>query len=131
MPQIKMPLQVLVILTVAPALLVGATLWMANSLVPACTVEELSRLPSPEQQFDLVTVSRDCGDSPPNAQATLVPPGEEVPFDAASFFSSATDRPITPRWMGARQIELAVPQGAQVLRQDDAVAGISITYVSQ
>lgn len=128
MPKIKMPVPVLLILTVGPALFIGATLWMVNGLVPACSVEEQQRLPAPDAQFDLVTFTRDCGDTAANIQAALVPPGEEVPFDAASFVSVAAAADLAPRWDAYGNIEITLPEGAEVLRQDDAVAGISVIY---
>lgn len=124
-----MPVPVLLALTVGPALMIGATLWIAGGLVPACTVSETARLTSPDGQFDLVTFSRDCGDTPPNMQAALVPPAEEIPFDAASFASVAAAADLRPRWTEAGQIEISLPDGAEVLRQDENVAGIPVTYL--
>jgi hypothetical protein len=129
MPKVQMPVPVLLALTVGPALMIGATLWIAGGLVPACTVTETSRLTSPDSQFDLVTFSRDCGDTPPNMQAALVPPAEEIPFDAASFVSVAASADLRPRWTEAGQIEITLPDGAEVLRQDENVAGIPVTYL--
>lgn len=128
MPKLAMPMPVLLILTVGPAVLIGATLWMANSLVPACTIAEIQRLPAPNGQFDLVTFSRECGTTAPNSQAALVPPGEEVPYDAAAFFSTNTAADLDPRWTDEGVIELAIPPGATVFRQDDAVAGVAVSY---
>jgi hypothetical protein len=124
----KLPVPMLLALTVGPALMIGATLWVVNDLVPACTVTETARLTAPDAQFDLVTFSRDCGDGTPNMQATLVPPAEEVPFDAASFVSVAADADLAPRWDAYGNIEITLPAGADVLRQDEAVAGISVIY---
>lgn len=129
MPRIKMPVPVLLILTMGPAVLIGATLWVVSDLVPACTVTETARLTSPDQQFDIVTFSRDCGDTPPNIQAALIPQAEEVPFDAASFVSVAASANLAPRWTEAGQIEITLPEGAEVLRQDEIVAGIPVNYL--
>lgn len=128
MPKTKMPVPVLMILTLAPAMLIGATLWVVNDLVPACTVTETTRLTAPDAQFDLVTFSRDCGDGAPNIQAALVPPGEEIPFDAASFVSVAADADLAPRWDAYGNIEITLPAGADVLRQDETVAGVGVIY---
>ena len=128
MPRIKMPVPVLLALTVGPAILIGATLWVVNDLVPACTVTETARLTSPDNQFDLVTFSRDCGDTAPNIQAALVPPTENVPFDAASFVSVAAAADLAPRWDAYGNIEITLPQGADILRRDDTVAGIAVIY---
>jgi hypothetical protein len=128
MPRNKMPVPVLLALTVGPALLIGATLWVVSDLVPACTVTETARLTSPDGQFDLVTFSRDCGDTPPNMQAALVPPAEDVVFDAASFVSVAAAADLAPRWDADGNVEITLPAGADVLRQDDSVAGISVRY---
>lgn len=128
MPRAKMPVPVLLAFTLLPAIAIGATLWIVSDLVPACTIEERSRLTSPDQQFDLVVFSRDCGNTEPNTQAALVPPGEEVPFDAASFFSVAVDAALSPRWLAADSIEITRPAGITALRDDASVAGITVTY---
>lgn len=108
--------------------MIGVTLWFVNDMVTACTVTETARLTSPDNQFDLVTFSRDCGGTPPNIQAALVPPNEEVPFDAASFVSVAAAADLAPRWDAYGNIEVTLPAGADILRQDEAVAGISVIY---
>ena len=128
MPRAKMPVPVLLAFTLLPAIAIGATLWIVGDLVPACTIEERERLTSPDQQFDLVIFSRDCGDTAPNTQAALVPPGEEIPFDAASFFSVGSDAELSAQWLAADSIEIARPAGAEVFRDDASVAGVTVTY---
>lgn len=124
----KMPPAVLLALTLGPAIAIGATLWFVNDLVPECVVTERQRLTAPDKQFDLVTFSRACGDTPDNIQAALVPPGEAVPFDAASFLSIAADADLAPRWDAYGNIELTLPENAEILRQDDSVAGVAVIY---
>ncbi|MEQ8599303.1 MAG: hypothetical protein RLP98_05195 [Devosia sp.] len=128
MPKAKMPVAVLIALTAGPALAIGMTLWVVNDMVPACVVTEAQRLTAPDGEYDLVTFSRACGETPPNIQAALVPPGEAVPFDAASFVSIAEATELTPRWIAEGQIEITLPETGEVLRQDEAVAGITIVY---
>jgi len=128
MPKARMPVPVLLALTIGPALMIGTTLWVVNDLVPACSVVEATRATSPDDQFDLVTFSRDCGDTPPNIQAALVPPTEAIPYDAASFVSAEGATDLAARWGSDGNIEITLPQGAEVLRRDDNVAGISVTY---
>ncbi len=124
----KMPIGVLLALTIGPAIAIGMTLWFVNDLVPECTVTEHSRETAPDAQFDLVTFSRACGATPPNRQAALVPPGDEILFDAASFVSIAADADLAPRWDAFGNIEITLPEGAEILRQDEAVAGVTVTY---
>lgn len=124
----RMPLPVLLALTAGPALIIGMTLWFVNSLVPECTVTEQERLTAPSGEFDLVTFSRACGDTEPNIQAALVPSGEEVPFDAASFVSIGAEADLDPRWDAYGNIELTVPADVTIYRRDDAVAGIAVIY---
>lgn len=124
----KMPFAVLAALTIGPAIAIGATLWLVNDLLPQCTVTEHQRLTAPDQQYDLVTFSRACGDTPDNVQAALVPPGEEVPFDAASFLSIAADADLAPGWNADGSIGLTLPDNADILRQDASVAGIAVNY---
>ena len=128
MPRAKMPVPVLLAITLLPAVIIGATLWIVSDLVPACTIEERERLTSPDQQFDLVVFSRDCGNHEPNTQAALVPPGEEVPFDASSFFSVAADADLAAQWLTADSIEITRPAGLSALRDDASVAGVTVVY---
>lgn len=128
MPKTKMPVPILLALTIGPALMIGSTLWVVNDLVPACTITEAQRLTSPDDQFDLVTFSRSCGDTPANVQAALVPPGEAVPFDAASFVSVAAAADLAPAWNADGSIGITLPKDAEILRQDPNVAGIAISY---
>lgn len=124
----RMPLPVLVILTVGPALMIGATLWVVNDLVPTCSITEIQRVTAPDSQFDLVTFSRACGDTPDNMQAALVPAGELVPYDAASFVSVLAATDLEPRWLTNTQIEINLPEDAEILRQDDSVAAVTVSY---
>lgn len=128
MPKAKMPVAVLLALTVGPALAIGMTLWVVSDMLPPCTITEAQRLTAPDGEFDLVAFSRACGDTPPNMQAVLVPPGELVPFDAASFVSVAADVDLAPRWTTQGTIEITLPETGEVLRSDPAVAGIDVTY---
>ncbi|MDV3250243.1 hypothetical protein DevBK_02730 [Devosia sp. BK] len=124
----KMPMAVLLALTLGPAIAIGATLWFVAAAIPECSVNETERLPSPDGQFDLVIFSRDCGDTDPNTQAALVPPGEDVPFDAASFYSVGAAADPDPRWLSATAIEIITPPEATIYRDDPTVAGVSVTY---
>mgnify|MGYP001296004484 CR=1 FL=1 len=128
MPATKMPLPVLLALTLGPAIAIGGTLWVVSDLVPACVIEERQRLTSPDNQFDLVVFSRDCGDTGPNRQAALVPPGEEIPFDAASFFSAGSEADLAPRWLSAEAVEITRPADATIFREDASVAGVTVHY---
>jgi len=116
------------VLTLGPALAIGMTLWLVNDLIPECVVTERQRLASPDNEFDLVVFSRACGATEPNSQAALVPPGEEIAFDAASFASIGTDADLQPRWDGYGNVELTLPEGAEIYRQDESVAGVSVIY---
>jgi hypothetical protein len=128
MPKMKMPPAMLIALTVGPAIAIGMTLWLVNDMIPECMVSEHQRLTAPDSQFDLVTFSRVCGPTEPNIQAALVPPGEAVPFDAASFVSLASETDLRARWDAYGNIELTLPQDAEIYRQDESVAGISVIY---
>ncbi|SEQ04827.1 hypothetical protein SAMN05428969_1702 [Devosia sp. YR412] len=125
----KFPLSTFLLLTIVPAILVGAGLWYLSGLAPTCSTEIATRLTSPDGQFDLVTFSRSCGDGTgPNSQAALIPAGEDLPDDAASFASVAAETNLDPRWDGFGNIELTLPQGAEIYRQDETVAGIAVIY---
>jgi len=125
----KFPLRLFLLLTALPALLVGAVLWYLSGLVPACNLAISNRLTAPDRQFDLVVFSRDCGTATgPNSQAALIPAGDELPEDATSFASIGATVDLAPRWDGFGNIELTIPEDAEVYRQDDEVAGIAVIY---
>lgn len=125
----KFPLPLLIALTTLPALMVGMALWFIADTYPDCSITEKSRLTAPDGAFDLVTFSRSCGDSTPvNTQAALVPPGETVPEDAASFLSVGLAIEFAPQWTGDKTLSISVPADAPLFRQDDTVADVAVTY---
>lgn len=124
----KFPLRLFALFTTVPAVLVGAGLWYLSSLAPGCSTVISDRLPAPDAQFDLVVFSRSCGETTPNTQAALIPAGEDLPDDAASFASIGVAADLAPRWDGFGNIELTLPEGARIYRQDDTVAGIAVIY---
>ena len=130
MPSVqKFPLRLFLLLTALPALLVGSVLWYLSSLVPACNLAISNRMTAPDGRFDLVIFSRDCGTATgPNSQAALIPAGDDLPEDATSFVSIGAIVDLAPRWDGFGNIELTIPEDAEVYRQDDEVAGIAVIY---
>lgn len=124
----KLPMRTLLLFTTVPALIVGAALWFTADLVPQCTIVERDRQTSPDNQFDVVIFSRDCGNTTANIQAALVPTGEDMPYDATSFLSLGADADLAPRWDAGGNLELTVPEGVEIYRQDDAVAGVTVIY---
>ncbi|WP_193335030.1 hypothetical protein [Devosia beringensis] len=125
----KFRLRNLLVLTTLPALAIGGLLWAVAGLLPSCGATENARVTAPDQRFDLVVFSRSCGpDSGPNTQAALLPVGDPVPEDATSFVSIGADADLAPRWDGFGNIEITIPPGAEIYRQDDAVAGVAVIY---
>lgn len=125
----RFPFRVFAALTVLPAVLIGGVLWYLSSLLPSCETTEHGRLTSPDASFDLVVFSRNCGATTGlNTQAALIPAGDDLPDDAASFASVGTEADLDPRWDAYGNIELTLPADATTYRQDDAVAGIAVIY---
>jgi hypothetical protein len=124
----KFPLRLFALLTTAPAILVGGGLWYLSGLAPGCTTAISDRLTAPDAQFDLVVFSRSCGETSPNTQAAVIPAGDDLPEDATSFASIGVAADLDPRWDGFGSIELTLPVGARIYRQDDSVAGIAVIY---
>ncbi|MDB5614533.1 MAG: hypothetical protein JWQ22_2186 [Devosia sp.] len=127
-PTNKFPLRLFALLTTVPAALVGGGLWYLSSLTPGCTTAISDRLTAPDAKFDLVVFSRACGETGPNTQAAVIPVGDDLPEDATSFASIGVAADLDPRWDGFGNIELTLPQGAKVYRQDGNVAGIAVIY---
>ena len=125
----KFRLRTLLVLTTLPALAIGGLLWALTGLLPSCGITEHTRLAAPDQRFDLVVFSRSCGArTGPNTQAALIPMGDDIPEDAASFVSIGADADLAPRWDGLGNIELTIPADATIYRQDDTVAGLAVIY---
>ena len=126
----KFPFGIFLLLTALPAALVGGGLWYLSGLLPSCAIDQQARLTSPDSQFDLVIFSRKCGATTgPNTQAAIIPAGDDLPEDAASFFSVGAAADLAPRWDGFGNIELAIPQGAEIYRRDETVAGLTVVYL--
>lgn len=125
----KFPLRLFLLLTAAPAVVIGGLLWYLSGLLPSCETTQHARLPSPDNAFDLVIFSRDCGATTGfNTQAALIPAGDTLPDDAASFLSIGVTADLAPRWDGPARIELTIPTGAEIYRQDETVAGVAVIY---
>lgn len=125
----KFPLRALLLLTTAPAVVIGALLWFLADTVPSCAVTEQKRLPSPDGAFDLVTFSRTCNeDTPANTQAALLPSGAPIPDDVASFLSVGAATDFSPQWLSQQALEMTLPPDATLYRHDDTVAGVTVTY---
>ncbi|WP_137152776.1 hypothetical protein [Devosia sp. FKR38] len=119
----------LVLLATLPALLVGGALWALSAVVPACVVDEHARLTSPDARYDLLVFSRACGgDTSPNTQAALIPSGDSLPDDAASFLVIAQAVGLDASWTDASAIAITIAPGADIRRQDAEVAGVAVTY---
>lgn len=118
-----------ILLTAGPAMIVGGGLWYFAGTLPSCEVKQAARLASPDNIYDLVVFSRDCGTTTgANTQAALVPKGDEIAEDATSFFSVGATADLAARWDAYGNIELTVPTGAKLYRNDDSVAGIDVIY---
>lgn len=115
-------------LTALPAMLIGGTLWLVSGLVPVCTTDIVERLTAPDNRYDLVVFSRQCGETGANVQAALIPAGEDLPEDAASFVSVGGATALAARWDGFGNIEVTLPPEADIYRQDDTVAEIAVIY---
>ena len=116
-------------LTALPATLAGAAIWFWADTLPGCEITVHERLAAPDQSYDLVVFSRKCGaSSAPNTQAALIPTGENLLEDAASFVSVAAEADLEPRWRNAGTIEMSLPEKDEVLRQDSSVVGVTVVY---
>ena len=118
----------LLAITLVPSVLIGALLWWLGGLVPECRNTELSRLTSPDASTDVVAFSRDCGTGGSNTQAATMPAGEGLDVEANAFLAiEGTATPVL-RWDGFGNIEVTLPPDAEIVRQEDEVAGIAIIY---
>lgn len=126
-PITRFPLRLFFLMTALPALIVGAALWFASSLLPPCETTIAQRLTAPDGRFDLVMFSRQCG-TDPNTQLALIPAGDPLPDDAASFAAVGAETDLAPRWDAFGNIEVTLPVETEVVRRDDDVAGITVIY---
>lgn len=128
MPHIKTPTPVLLILVLAPVALIGATLWVVNGFVPACSISERQRLLAPDGKTDLVTFTRQCDNTLSDSQAILVPSGSPVAIEASGFAAVGGDVDLLARWNIDGSIELTLPENAEVLLQQETIDGRTVVY---
>jgi hypothetical protein len=128
-PVSRFPLRSFILLTAVPAAVVGAGLLFLSTLLPECGIDEQARHASPDGRYDLVVFSRQCGEGTiPNTNAALIPLGESLPEDAASFVSVATAVDLAPRWDAYGNIEITLPEPADIRRSDATVADVAVIY---
>jgi hypothetical protein len=128
MPQIKMPVSVLLVLTLAPAALIGATWWLAGNIVPACTVEERTRTPSPDAALDLVHFTRDCGGSELVSELAILDRGVVLVPDLQGFVAVGGEQDLVADWVDPETVAVTLPVGAEILWQENASRTVAIDY---
>ena len=118
----------LIAIAVVPAAVVGALLWWLTGFVPECSDTIVSRLDSPDASRSLMVFTRDCGTAGLSTQAVIMPAGGTLEGDATGFLALEGQHDLAPRWDGFGNIELSIPEGAKIYRQDDNVAGVAVIY---
>lgn len=104
---------------------------LGRTLLPdACDVAGHRIVPAPNAQTALVTFEVTCDATTPfSTQVSLVP--RDASFSREKFppfFSIRGQHNLVVGWTKEGEIEIVVPTGEQVYRQEPKVSGIAITY---
>lgn len=77
-----------------------------------------------------VVFAMECGATVPfNTQVSLAPAvGPFSPRKYAAFLILSSKHDLVIRWVGEKRLEVTVPQGAQVFRNEPSVEGITVEY---
>lgn len=88
------------------------------------------KIPGPGNGLDLVIFHRDCGATVDfNTQASLVPNGRGFSFDRyPAFFSIAGQHTLDVRWLSPKKIQLLIPSGDKIYRQDRKIGSVFVIY---
>jgi hypothetical protein len=126
----RLGLPVLIALTVAPALVIGAGLWFLADMVPQCTPDMRQSIASPDGTRTLVVFGLDCGTTTGfNTQAAIHPSSETFNAETAETFYSAQGR-FDPqvRWTGPAAIEITTPPETEIYRQEKTIGPVTVAY---
>jgi hypothetical protein len=128
-PGRKFSLPLLVALTIGPALIVGAGLWLLADFVPQCTPDLREDVTSPDGAATLAVFGLDCGaQTGTNTQAAIHPAAEPFsPDNAEVFFAADGTHELSPRWREGT-IMIDAPEGATITRQLDRVGSFPVAY---
>lgn len=118
----------LVAIAVIPVALVGGLLWWITGLVPECTNTLVSRLDSPDASRSIVVFTRDCGPGGLNTQAAIMPAAGTLDGDATGFLALEGQHAPDVRWDAYGNLEVTIPEGADIVQRQDEAAGITIIY---
>jgi hypothetical protein len=118
----------LVALTVIPVALVGGVLWWLTGLVPECSNALVSRLDSPDARISMVVFTRDCGAEGLSTQAVIMPAAGTLEGDATGFLALEGQHIPDARWDAYGNLEVTIPEGAQIVHRHDEAAGITVIY---
>lgn len=121
-------------LLVALTVVVVAAVFIAQELrwEPACGEEVLSEQKSPDEAFVLSVHRRDCGATTGYVTAMSIRRANDD-FDPSARNDVLTidgDVPVTASWIDSNRIEVDVPKGASIFRNEQEWNGVTISYVT-
>jgi hypothetical protein len=114
------------------AMIAGGVLyiWHVMSIFGECETIVHSSIPSPDGSKSLVIFGKECGATVGfNTQASIAPAGGAFsPDKDPAFFAVSGKHDVLAKWLGDGAVEIIVPGGGRVSRNEQRVGNIKIVY---
>ena len=112
--------------TLLAVFLVGAS---ASGCGDICSNEPAAVIPSPSGKSKAVIFHRNCGATTgPNTQVAVIPSYATLPNIPGNALILAGDVSLEVRWVSDSSLSISGLGTAQVSKQQESVAGVSIAY---
>lgn len=125
----RIAITTMVALAAIVVILVGSLfIYLAQDL---CASDIQSLIISPNGKFTAVVFQRDCGATTAfSIQVTIVPAGKKFPADGyPTFLVISGIQPPDLKWVTNSEIEVYLPEGVRIYKNDTKAGDISITYM--
>jgi hypothetical protein len=95
-----------------------------------CDVTVKRKIPSPHYRRLAVVFEKDCGATTPfNTQVSIAAGTKPFSSDKfPSFLSLRGQHALTVGWLDEETIQIEIPKGAEVFRQDRRADGVAVLY---
>jgi hypothetical protein len=102
---------------------------LSCSDVDLCENTSPVEIPSPDHKLGAWVFIRDCGAITLNSvHVTILPAGSPPPGEAGNTFILEPMTAVTVEWPSERELLVLHERGGKVLKQEQQVAGVAVSY---
>jgi hypothetical protein len=131
--KLQRTLVAIILVVIGGGLIAAASTFYISYLVGNfgdCTAILRRSIPSPDGSKYIVIFGMECGTTVGfNTQVSIAPTGAEFSYKKnPPFFVVSEKYEVAARWLRDDAIEVLVPSGARVLKEQESIGGIKIGY---